>query len=68
MKHTEKPFVGIEHFARAHGLPEAWVRREIAAGRIPAVRAGRRWLVHLERARESLAERAARGEAEGGAR
>jgi len=65
---NERPttFVPIRSAARALGVPLAWLRNEAENGRIPAVRAGRRWLVPLERIQQLLHERAERGE--GGAR
>lgn len=57
-------FVPIRRAASELGVPITWLAREAHAGRIPAIKAGRRWLVHLERARIKLAEYAER---EGGA-
>lgn len=57
-------FVPIRRAASNLGVPIAWLLSEAKAGRIPAIKAGRRWLVHLERARIKLAEYAER---EGGA-
>jgi len=56
-------FVPIRRAASKLGVPIAWLQTEAEAGRIPAIKAGRRWLVHLERARIKLAEYA---EDEGG--
>lgn len=57
---TEKTqvFVPIRRAASALGVPIAWLKREAEAGRVPAVRAGRRWLIHLERSRAVLSDRA----------
>lgn len=52
----ERTFVSLSVAATKLGVPSAWLRREAQAGRIPVIRAGRRWLVHLERARAKLAE------------
>ena len=62
-------FVPIRRAASALGVPLAWLKREAEAGRVPAVCAGRRWFIHLDRAHAQLAERAATGaeSAEGGA-
>lgn len=60
----EETFVPIRRAAAVLGVPFAWLQREAEVGRVPAVRAGRRWLVHLEETREVLAKRAW----EGGAR
>lgn len=51
-------FVPIRRAASALGVPIAWLKREAEAGRVPAVRAGRRWLIHLESAHAQLAQRA----------
>lgn len=51
----EKTFVPRASAAQRLGVPAAWLRREAHAGRIPALRAGRRWFVHLERTRDKLA-------------
>ena len=58
-------FVPIRRAASILGVPITWLQSEAKAGRIPAIKAGRRWLVHLERARIKLAEYAER---EGGAK
>lgn len=51
-------FVPIRRAASDLGVPIAWLESEARAGRIPAIKAGRRWLVHLELARTKLAESA----------
>jgi len=61
---NQTTFVPILRASHELGVPSAWLRREAQAGRIPAIKAGRRWLIHLERARIKLAEYA---ECEGGA-
>lgn len=58
-------FVPIRRAASNLGVPIAWLQAEAKAGRIPAIKAGRRWLVHLERTRIKLAKHA---ESEGGAK
>lgn len=63
-QHKQSTFVPILQASHELGVPSAWLRREAQSGRIPAIKAGRRWLVHLERARIKLAEYAER---EGGA-
>lgn len=55
-------FVPLRRAASALGVPLSWLRLEAEAGRVPAVRAGRRWLVALERAQQLLQERAERGD------
>jgi excisionase family DNA binding protein len=59
MRHIPPTFVPIPDAAERLGVPLAWLKREAEAGRVPAVRAGRRWLVHLDRTREALARLAA---------
>lgn len=54
-------FVPIRQAAVALGVPLAWLKREVESGRIPAVRAGQRWLVHVEQAQRVLTERAVDG-------
>ncbi len=51
-------FVPVIQASHELGVPTAWLNREAKAGRIPSIRAGRRWLVHLERTRTKLAESA----------
>ncbi|MFK7883905.1 MAG: helix-turn-helix domain-containing protein [Phycisphaerales bacterium] len=58
MQDQRPAFVAVTEAAELLGIPLAWMKREAEAGRIPAVRAGRRWLVHLERTQAILAERA----------
>lgn len=57
---TKSPptLVPLRQASTALGVPVAWLRREVQAQRIPAVRVGRRCLVHLDGARETLAQRA----------
>jgi len=55
-------FVPARRAAASLGVPIAWLKREAEAGRVPAVRAGRRLLIHLDDARATLAERAKAGE------
>ena len=61
MKTQNSDFKSIGHAARVLGVPVAWLRREAHAGRVPALRVGRRVLVNLDRAREALARRAEEG-------
>ncbi len=55
---SEVIFVPIRRAAARLGVPLAYLRREVEENRLPAVRAGRRWLVPMPRAAELLAERA----------
>ncbi len=56
----ETHFVNIRRAARLLGVPLAWLRREIIAGRVPALRAGRQWRVNIDDARRALSQRARR--------
>ena len=58
MSRNQQTFIPIRRAAALLGVPVAWLRREAEAGRVPAVRAGTRWLVHLDRAQTVLTERA----------
>jgi|GEM_PF-5999960 len=49
-------FVPIRRAASIFGVPLSWLQAEAKAGRIPAIKAGRRWLIHLDRTRSKLAE------------
>ncbi|MBL4698920.1 MAG: hypothetical protein JKX70_08805 [Phycisphaerales bacterium] len=62
---NQSTFVPILQASHELGVPSAWLRREAQAGRIPAIKAGQRWLVHLEHARIKLADCA---DQEGGAK
>ena len=56
------PFKPVRVAARHLGVPIAWLEREAKLNRIPAVRAGRRWLIHLEKTEQRLLERAELGD------
>ena len=43
---TSESFVPIKHAAARLGVPARWLRAEVDAGRVPCLRAGRRWLVN----------------------
>jgi len=51
----------LRGLARRTGLPASWLRAEVEAGRIPALRAGRRILFHPDVVNEVLLQRAAMG-------
>ncbi len=57
----ELSFIPIRQAAFELGVPVAWLKREAEHNRVPAVRAGRRWLVHLKKTEQRLLERAERG-------
>lgn len=52
--------------ARCLRVPARWLRDEIEAGRLPALRAGRAILIHVPTVSVVLAERAKTERAEGG--
>lgn len=52
--------------ARHLRVPARWLRDEIEAGRLPALRAGRAILLHVPTVVAALAERAKAERAEGG--
>jgi len=51
-----RTFVPIRRAASELGIPVSWLEQQAKANIIPAIRAGRRWLIHLERARAKLTE------------
>jgi len=53
---TTTAFVPQEVCALRLGLPLAWFKREVEAGRIPFVMAGRRRMFAIDVVRRSLAE------------
>ena len=56
---VETELVNILGLARALRLPGAWLKAEAVAGRIPVLRAGRRFLFNVAAVRETLLRRAA---------
>jgi hypothetical protein len=57
-------FLPIRHAASRLGVPGAWLLSEAKAGRVPSLRAGRRWLVNpaaVERVLLDRAQRSAEG-------
>lgn len=53
-----KTFTTLQQLARQLGVPAAWLRSEAAAGRVPVLRAGRRWLFDTDAVEQVLRERA----------
>jgi len=49
-------FVSVRHAASELGIPIRWLEQQANQNKIPAIRAGRRWLVHLERTRAKLTQ------------
>jgi len=60
-----KIYISVPEAADRLGLPVAWLRREVRAGRLPSITAGRRRLVRLDDVERALSERAASVGAEG---
>jgi hypothetical protein len=52
------PLVPLNSGAIRAGVPVAWLRREVAAGRLPALRVGRRFLVNPDALARALLHRA----------
>jgi excisionase family DNA binding protein len=61
MNATPSSFLPVKVVAHRLGVPAAWLRRQVEAGAIPAIRTGRRWLVDIDGARASLLARARAG-------
>ena len=47
-------FTNIRGLSQYTGLPDAWLRAEAVAGRIPCLRVGRRLLFHPESVEQAL--------------
>lgn len=58
MDTTNHTFVSLDTAALRLGLPVRWFRREVTAGRIPYVQAGRRKLFDVEAVRSALLNQA----------
>lgn len=56
---------GLASRLRRFGLTLAWLQAEAEAGRIPCMRAEKRWLFNVEAVEEALLRRAAEGESRG---
>lgn len=54
----------LSRIARRVGVSQQWLRAEADAGRIPCLRAGRRYLFDLDATKEALARRAAESQPE----
>ncbi len=54
---TSKTYIPLNTLAYSLGLPQAYVKREADAGRIPFVRAGRRRMFNLEQVEQALHNR-----------
>jgi excisionase family DNA binding protein len=59
MDTTQSTYTSASDAARRLGVPEAWLKREAQAGRVPHIRAGRRILLDPQAVEAALAERAA---------
>ena len=58
---SEHNLATLYELSRHLRLPFSWLLQETKAGRIPSLRAGRRWLFSIEAVKRVLAERAAAG-------
>lgn len=54
---SRETFISLQQLARELGLPASWLKSEALAGRIPALRAGRRWAFSAPAVRAALLER-----------
>ncbi|MCE9589088.1 MAG: helix-turn-helix domain-containing protein [Planctomycetes bacterium] len=61
----QKQFTSIVDAARRLGVPVAWLRSEAQAGRVPHLRAGRRWLFDPDVVARVLDDRAKAGTGKG---
>jgi excisionase family DNA binding protein len=55
---SDTKYISIEQAAARLGLPVGWLRREAQAGRVPAIKAGRRILLDPQAVERALVERA----------
>jgi len=53
----DKIFIPIHTLSRRLGLPEAWLKNEAEAGRIPSLRASRRLMFNADEVERILTER-----------
>lgn len=52
-------FDSLSRTATTLGIPISWLKREAEAGRVPCLRAGRRFLFDIEAVAKTLSERSA---------
>lgn len=57
IEHVSETFQSLRRAAAQVGVPAAWLRSEARAGRVPALRAGRRLLFQVEAVKSALIER-----------
>lgn len=55
---THESLVSLDELARLLRLSRRWLGREVAAGRLPFLQAGRRRVFNVTAVRQSLSERA----------
>jgi hypothetical protein len=67
MNTAHAPLVSVVGLARRLGLAANWLRAEAIAGRIPALRAGRRLLFSVSAVERALLDRASRSVVAGAA-
>jgi len=61
MSTSEQQLVGVGQMARRLGVTTRWLRREVEAGRLPALKAEDRLLFAADVVTQILAKRAAHG-------
>lgn len=57
----DRDVINAATLARLYGVSVGWIEEEAAAGRLPALPAGRRYLFHLPTVSAALSKRAAEG-------
>ncbi len=65
MTHHDKRVWSDTDVARFFGITVSWLRDEAEAGRLPGVKAGKRWLFHPETLEAALLDRAKSAPAKG---
>ena len=63
---NSETFITLHQLSQRLGLPAAWLKAEARAGHIPSLRAGRRWMFHLEAVEDALLQRAGAAGENGG--
>jgi hypothetical protein len=57
---TVRPLVTLQDMARQLGVPVRWLRDQAAAGNVPGLQAGNRWLFCPEVAKAAVLEMASK--------
>jgi len=61
----QRKILKLSHAARMYGVPVGWLKEQVEAGRIPAVRAGQIYLVKPKKVEEFLLQQAEGGQTNG---